>query len=41
MVSAGTPALRVGARVAATWAVTKVDDDGNDVVEPAFVEATT
>jgi hypothetical protein len=41
MVSAATPALRAGARVAATWAVTKVDDDGNDVVEPAFVEATT
>jgi hypothetical protein len=40
MVSAATPALRVGARVAATWAVTEVDDDGNDVVEPAFVEAT-
>jgi uncharacterized OB-fold protein len=41
MVSAATPALRVGARVAATWAVTTVDDEANDVVEPAFVEAAT
>ena len=28
--------LPVGARVAAKWFVTKVDDDGNEVVEPRF-----
>jgi uncharacterized protein len=28
--------LPVGARVAATWFATKVDDDGNEVVEPRF-----
>lgn len=28
----------IGARVAAVWSITKVDGNGDDVVEPTFVE---
>jgi hypothetical protein len=41
MVSATTPALRIGARVSATWAVARMDEDGKDVFEPVFAEAAT
>ena len=32
----GPDGFSVGQRVAATWQVERVDDDGNDVVEPVF-----
>ncbi len=32
----GSDGFSVGQRVAATWQVERVDDDGNDVVEPVF-----
>ncbi len=31
--------LRIGDRVQGTWQIRRIDDDGNDVVEPAFTRA--
>jgi uncharacterized OB-fold protein len=37
--SADAGELEIGHRVAAVWAVTGTDASGDDIVEPAFVEA--
>lgn len=40
MIAAGAgDELRIGDRVQGTWQLLRVDDDGNDVVEPAFTKA--
>lgn len=38
--SEGSSPPRIGDQVAATWAVTRVDDSGNDVAEPVFAVVT-
>jgi uncharacterized OB-fold protein len=40
MVAQGVSQLRVGDRVVGTWQLLHLDDDGNEVVEPAFMGAT-
>ena len=37
--SADAGELEIGQRVSAVWAVTGTDASGDDIVEPAFVEA--
>jgi uncharacterized protein len=40
LVAEGSPALGAGDRVRGVWVVARIDDAGNDLVEPAFTAVT-